>query len=271
MPSACRRSPHIQRRNQLPTVSSSASTCAIMYAMAARLIGAVLVLQLPSYTSAEPVIPAVSLHSPSSPHADLYTASLTEASRRFAVPEHWIRAVLQVESGGNVGAISSRGALGLMQIMPQTWVELSTRYNLGVDPFDPHDNILAGTAYLREMLDRFGSQGFLAAYNAGPKRYEAYLATGRPLPDETKIFVARLVELIGIKQPEPATLAIPSAVPWRQAALFFDRSGSSAHARSTPARRPMNSPKEFPNMGGLSLVPSAAQLFVERSTQTESR
>ena len=75
---------------------------------------------------------------------------------------------MRVESNGNAHAVSPRGALGLMQIMPGTWVELSARYDLGIDPLDPHANILAGAAYLREMLDRFGLVGFLAAYNAGP-------------------------------------------------------------------------------------------------------
>jgi soluble lytic murein transglycosylase-like protein len=60
--------------------------------------------------------------------------------------------------------------MGLMQLMPGTWVELSVRYGLGLDPFDPRDNILAGTAYLKEMFDRFGSAGFLAAYHTGPSR-----------------------------------------------------------------------------------------------------
>ncbi|UVO30268.1 lytic transglycosylase domain-containing protein [Bradyrhizobium arachidis] len=238
--------------------------------MAVWLVGASLVLQLPSNALAETAIPALGAHSLSSPHADSYTAFLTEASRRFALPEHWIRAVLQVESSGNVGAVSSRGALGLMQIMPQTWVELRTRYDLGVDPFDPHDNILAGTAYLREMLDRFGSEGVLAAYNAGPKRYQAYLATGRPLPQETKIYVARLVRLIGIKQHEHATVGIRQTVPWRQAALFFDRSdGSWVDARSTSALGFMNSPKSSPNMGALTLEPGASRLFVQRSAEAE--
>jgi soluble lytic murein transglycosylase-like protein len=74
--------------------------------------------------------------------------------------------------------------MGLMQLMLGTWVELSVRHGLGLDPFDPHDNILAGAAYLKEMHDRFGSTGFLAAYHAGPSRYE-HLATGQPLPPET--------------------------------------------------------------------------------------
>ena len=73
--------------------------------------------------------------------------------------------------------------MGLMQIMPRTWAELRARYGLGADPYDPHDNILAGAAYIRELHDRYGAPGFLAAYNAGPGRYERHLATGRPLPD----------------------------------------------------------------------------------------
>src|SRR5258708_34589023 len=71
---------------------------------------------------------------------------ITEASDRFVVPARWIRAVMQVESGGDEHAMSSRGAMGLMQLMPGTWVELSARHRLGLDPFDPHDNIFAGAA-----------------------------------------------------------------------------------------------------------------------------
>jgi integrase len=56
--------------------------------------------------------------------------------------------------------------------------------------YDPHDNILAAAAYLRELHDRYGAPGFLAAYNAGPVRYEEHLTTGRPLPAETRAYVA---------------------------------------------------------------------------------
>ncbi|WP_371930153.1 lytic transglycosylase domain-containing protein [Bradyrhizobium sp. CCGUVB1N3] len=231
-----------------------------------------LVLELYSNAWAETAIPAPGSHSLSSLDVDPYTAFVAEASRRFAIPEHWICAVVRVESSGNVGAVSSRGALGLMQIMPQTWVALSIRYNLGVDPFDPRDNIFAGTAYLREMLDRFGSEGFLAAYNAGPERYEAYLATGRPLPRETQVYVARLKGLVGIKRDEVASLAIRRTLPWRQAALFFDRSdGASVNARSKSALHSMNSPKDLSNLGMLAFVPDATKLFVQRSTEAESR
>lgn len=107
-----------------------------------------------------------------------FTAFISEASKRFAVPEHWIRAVMRVESGGKLRARSQKGAMGLMQIMPKTWAELRARYSLGSDPYDPRDNILAGTAYIRELHDRYGAPGFLAAYNAGPSRYEKHLASG---------------------------------------------------------------------------------------------
>ena len=97
---------------------------------------------------------------------------IAEAARRFGLPVAWIRAVMDAESAGDVRAVSRNGAMGLMQILPDTWSELRARYGLGRDPFDPRDNILAGAAYLREMHDRYGSPGFLAAYNAGPQRYD---------------------------------------------------------------------------------------------------
>src|SRR6266852_6078986 len=76
-----------------------------------------------------------------------YAADIAEASRRFGIPESWIRAVMRVESRGQVKAVSPKGAIGLMQIMPDTWAGLRLRYRLGRDPRDPHDNILAGAAY----------------------------------------------------------------------------------------------------------------------------
>jgi soluble lytic murein transglycosylase-like protein len=104
-----------------------------------------------------------------------FAAFVTEASKRFGVPEHWIRAVMHVESSARQQAQSSKGAMGLMQIMPKTWSELRARYRLGADPYDPRDNILGGAAYIRELYDRYGAPGFLAAYNAGPGRYERHL------------------------------------------------------------------------------------------------
>ena len=154
---------------------------------------------------------------------DRFAKFIEEASNRFAVPAHWIRAVIQIESGGDEHSISPRGAMGLMQLMPGTWVELSVRYGLGLDPFDPRDNILAGTAYLKEMHDRFGSAGFLAAYHAGPSRYEQHLATGQPLPPETVAYVAAVMPLLADEQGEHPAFRIRRAIPWREAPLFVDR------------------------------------------------
>jgi soluble lytic murein transglycosylase-like protein len=151
---------------------------------------------------------------------------IEEASARFALPARWIRAVMQVESSGDVHAISSRGAMGLLQLMPGTWVELSVRYGLGLDPFDPRDNILAGSGYLKEMYDRFGMAGFLAAYHAGPARYEQHLATGQPLPPETIAYIASVTPLLGNEQAERAAFRIKRAIPWREAPLFVEHTGT---------------------------------------------
>ncbi|MER8785111.1 lytic transglycosylase domain-containing protein [Mesorhizobium sp. M1006] len=135
--------------------------------------------------------------------SDPWSGYIREAAKRFAIPERLLRAVMHVESVGQVHAMSSKGAMGLMQIMPPTWEELRTRYRLGNDPYQPRDNIFAGAAYLREMLDRFGRNGFLAAYNSGPGRYEEHLAAGRPLPRETIDYVRKLAPLINGSVPIP--------------------------------------------------------------------
>ena len=149
-----------------------------------------------------------------------YAGHIAEASRRFGIPESWIRAVMRVESRGQVKAVSPKGAIGLMQIMPNTWAGLRLRYRLGRDPRDPHDNILAGAAYLREMHDRYGAAGFLAAYNAGPGRYAEYLATGRPLPAETLAYVAALAPLIGGDPVNRGVVVAAGANAWIRAPLF---------------------------------------------------
>lgn len=112
---------------------------------------------------------------------------IADAAQRFGIPAPWIVAVMRAESANDPRAVSHAGAMGLMQVMPDTWDHLRARHGLGRDPFDPRDNILAGTAYLREMWDRYGTvAAMLAAYNAGPGRYDAYLQTGRVLPAETR-------------------------------------------------------------------------------------
>lgn len=120
---------------------------------------------------------------------------VVEASHRFGIPMPWILRVIGAESAGRTTLaglpIRSRaGAIGLMQIMPATWADMRRAYELGADPNDPHDNIIAGTAYLRLMYDRFGYPGLFAAYNAGPTRYADALATGKRLPEETLAYLA---------------------------------------------------------------------------------
>ncbi|MBV8191688.1 MAG: lytic transglycosylase domain-containing protein [Alphaproteobacteria bacterium] len=173
------------------------------------------------------------------PTTDGVAAFVEEASRRFAMPSSWIRAVMQAESGGDARALSPQGAMGLMQIMPDTWAELRLRYGLGTDPYDPHDNIAAGAAYLREMHDRYGEPGFLAAYNAGPDRYEEHLASGRPLPSETVSYmanVASLLEAIG-----NGTIVDALAAPtWASSPLFVVRpkAGSTTSGPSSSMPKP---------------------------------
>ena len=153
---------------------------------------------------------------------------VSEAALRFGIPTSWITAVMQAESRGVVRAVSPKGAMGLMQIMPDTWSGLRSRYGLGADPFDPHDNILAGAAYLHELHDRYGAIGFLAAYNAGPGRYEDHLATGHPLPTETRAYVAALAPLLRDGGSEPGNIITAIIRSWTDAPLFsVRRSGGS--------------------------------------------
>jgi hypothetical protein len=103
---------------------------------------------------------------------------------------------MDIESAGHPHAVSAKGARGLMQIMPHTWTYLRYRYRLGADIFDPRDNILGGAAYLHELFARFGAAGALAAYNAGPTSFGAYLAGLRPLSEETRSYVERLARVL---------------------------------------------------------------------------
>lgn len=134
---------------------------------------------------------------------------IAEAALRFALPEDWIKRVLQEESGGHTTLngkpiVSPKGAMGLMQVMPDTWHDMQGLLDLGPDPFDPHDNILAGAGYLRQMRDLFGDTGAFAAYNAGPKRYSEFLSGARPLPKETRNYV----DAIGVNA-KADTLFVP--------------------------------------------------------------
>ena len=155
--------------------------------------------------------PARALGSP----IDHWAAEIREASARFEIPQQWIREVMRLESGGRARLegrpVRSRaGAMGLMQLMPATWAEMRAAYDLGDDPYDPRDNVLAGTAYLRAMYERFGYPGLFAAYNAGPGRYASYLGSGRALPEETVVYLARITSASRRRQALRVAIA-PSA------------------------------------------------------------
>ncbi len=138
---------------------------------------------------------ARSYYAPPGPPGDPWGPYIEAASRRFDVPDAWIRAVMHQESGGHEFidgqfVTSVPGAMGLMQLMPPTYDDMRGQYGLGADAYEPRDNIMAGTAYIRQMYDVYGSPGFLAAYNTGPGRLDDFLTRNRPLPHETRQYVS---------------------------------------------------------------------------------
>lgn len=126
-----------------------------------------------------------------------------QASRKFHVPKSWIRAVMQRESGGRTmmapgrPIVSSAGAMGLMQVQSDTYEEMAAQYKLGANPFDAHDNIFAGAAYLRWLQKRYGFPAMFAAYNAGPRRVDDHLQHGASLPAETRKYVGHITTVLG--------------------------------------------------------------------------
>ncbi len=200
--------------------------------------------------------------------ADPWSAHVVEAAERFAIPERWIRAVMRAESDDDMHAISPKGAMGLMQIMPATWQELRTRHGLGDDPYDPRDNILAGAAYIAELHDLYGSPGFLAAYNAGPGRYEKHLVTGDPLPAETVAYMAKIVPQIDADAAVAyRTADRPARSEWSVAPLFVARmTAETADDLSS------GHPSKVSTITDLSaLAPPSDGLFVQRSRDRGAR
>lgn len=203
-----------------------------------------------SIVAAKPAPPQRSL-------VDQWQSYIAEAARNFSIPAPWIRAVMSQESGGRTTLdgrpiTSPAGAMGLMQVMPGTYSDLRRRYALGTDSYDPHDNILAGAAYLREMYERYGYPYLFAAYNAGPKRFDAFLFSGKPLPSETLGYVQSIVPgvetvlspALGAVSNRPTLPpATPSKVTARHAPepLFFARIGPSIARGSKASDAPATS------------------------------
>jgi len=154
---------------------------------------------------------------------------ISEASKRFHVPGAWIRAVMARESGGrtmlgeNKPIVSRAGAVGLMQVLPKTYEEMAAEHQLGSDPHEPRDNIMAGAAYLRWLHQRYGFPAMFAAYNAGPGRLENHLQKGATLPAETRAYVGGIaktlklvtgksgLELVKLTRPDGTTVKIDPA------------------------------------------------------------
>ena len=209
--------------------------------------------------------PAVAAQPQGASAADPYASFVHEAANRFGVPASWISAVMAMESGGEVLALSPQGAMGLMQIMPDTWAGLRVRHGLGPDPYEPRDNILAGAAYLRELHDRYGSPGFLAAYNAGPARYDEYLATRRELPTETQLYVASLVPLLGEGLANDMVIVGRRVLSWQDSPLFATHDQGNAAAASSSIRTSSGRSLVSHSVDRVTaLVPQADGLFVRR-------
>ena len=198
--------------------------CAIMAAVALAMMGGTI-----------STVPQHPLKPQSEPMADDQSRQSLMPQNRRGVAAVWHSGKLDTRGDarrkrGHVQAVSPKGAIGLMQIMPHTWAGLRLRYQLGRNPRDPRDNIFAGAAYLREMYDRYGAAGFLAAYNAGPGRYAEYLATGRPLPAETLAYVAALAPLIGGDPVNRGVVIAAGATAWIRAPLFAVVADSTSSA-----------------------------------------
>lgn len=254
----------------------SVSHCADTHTMARRRIAGMagrigmFVVALVAVTNVVAIAQTVPSVAPPQYHAinDPIAASVAEASRRFGVPAAWIRAVMQAESAGDVRAVSSAGAMGLMQIMPNTWTELRARHGLGADPFDARDNIHAGAAYLRELHDRYGAPGFLAAYHAGPGRYDDYLANGRPLPVETRAYLAEVIPAIdGVSRAD--RLAATDPLAWIESPLFIPRGQVASAGEPASGPRPIDRTSSEGSTDSMSALASRSDgLFVQRASRS---
>jgi hypothetical protein len=190
------------------------------------------------------------------PSGSKWQGEIAHASAQFRIPEAWIGAVMGAESGGHTTLngqpiTSSAGAMGLMQLMPGTYDDMRQRYGLGTDPYDPHDNVIAGAAYLRQMYERYGYPHLFGAYNAGPGRFDAYLKTGKPLPYETRAYVEKILPGVHLER-ETHTFkraqltSIPVTMktkPDEKSILFFVQSG----ARSASKNADMTAPTQAQN------------------------
>lgn len=150
-----------------------------------------------------------------------WTPLIGAASQRFSVPASWIRAVVQIESGGRTMSgenkqITSRvGAMGLMQLMPGTYAQMRREIGLGADAYNSRDNVFAGAAYLRFLYQKYGYPAMFAAYNDGPGHLEERLMRGRLLPQETRNYINRIFTSLngGARDSGVAEFTKPNGAP----------------------------------------------------------
>lgn len=173
------------------------------------------------------------------PASDPWGPYILQAASRFSIPQDWIRAVIHQESGGHQfldgrPITSHSGAMGLMQLMPQTYADMRSRYSLRSDPYEPHDNIMAGTGYISILARKYGAPAFLAAYNAGPQRLEDYLNEGRQLPNETVNYVASITPHLGTQVAMTGPLAAYASADQLNASQSGTSLANLAPARTAP-------------------------------------
>ncbi|GAB6967142.1 hypothetical protein JCM25156A_11790 [Komagataeibacter kakiaceti JCM 25156] len=209
-------------------------------------------------------------YTPPGPPGDPWGPYITEASQRFDVPDIWIRQVMQRESGGQLYrngqfVTSLPGAMGLMQLMPPTYDEMRARYSLGPDAFEPHDNIVAGTAYIREMYDIYGSPGFLAAYNSGPGRLDDFLDRYHTLPKETRDYVASIGPRIA-----GVTPANRSQADMLIEARALARAQAQQQGRNRGRRLLASAQRQAPATDTMAISPQAAAVRAAWSAREQS-
>ena len=155
-----------------------------------------------------------------SSRTNAYDDLIVEHAQLNGVRPDLVRAVVQVESAYNTRATSPKGAMGLMQLMPATARQFGV-----INAYNPTENVRAGVAYLRQLLDRYGNNEelALAAYNAGPGAVDKYGETIPPYR-ETRDYVTKVKKIAGVKQvPGAKIYQVTRIIDGREVIVFTDR------------------------------------------------